>query len=74
MVVTLEKKAHREEEVVASLHLKADHSELDSAPSSVDNRTDGVDGLLGTKAHQSALDALDANSSRLRVFGRGSKQ
>ena len=50
------------EEVVASLSLKADQSELDSALSSVDSRIDGVDGLLGTK---SALDTLETRASVL---------
>ena len=64
VVVTLNMKADHEE-VVASLSLKADQSELDSALSSVDSRIDGVDGLLGTKANQSALDALDTRASIL---------
>ena len=63
-VVTLNMKADHEE-VVASLSLKADQSELDSALSSVDSRIDSVDGLLGTKANQSALDALDTRASVL---------
>ena len=53
------------EEVVASLSLKADQSELDSALSGVDSRIDGVDDLLGTKANQSALDTLETSASVL---------
>ena len=64
VVVTLNMKADHEE-VVASLSLKADQSELDSALSSVDSRIDGVDGLLGTKANQNALDTLDTRASVL---------
>ncbi len=64
VVVTLNMKADHEE-VVASLSLKADQSELDSALSSVDSRIDGVDGLLGTKANQSALDTLETRASVL---------
>ena len=63
-VVTLNMKADHEE-VIASLSLKADQSELDSALSSVDSRIDGVDGLLGTKANQSALDTLETRASVL---------
>ncbi len=64
VVVTLNMKADHEE-VVASLSLKADQSELDSALSSVDSRIDGVDGLLGTKANQGALDTLEIRASVL---------
>ena len=66
VIVTLNMKADHEE-VVASLSLKADQSELDSALSSVDSRIDGVDGLLGTKANQSALDTLDTRASVLEA-------
>ena len=66
VIVTLNMKADHEE-VIASLSLKADQSELDSALSSVDRRIDGVDGLLGTKANQSALDTLDTRASVLEA-------
>ena len=66
VIVTLNMKADHEE-VIASLSLKADQSELDSALSSVDSRIDGVDGLLGTKANQSALDTLDTRASVLEA-------